>query len=94
LPIMITENGICTSDDALRWEFIEGHLRHIHKAMEQGVPVTGYLYWSLLDNFEWDKGSKYRFGLLNVDYQTMEKKIRKFAFTYAKICKDNALESP
>jgi beta-glucosidase len=45
LPVMITENGICTSDDDLRWEFLSSHLANIHLAMEQGVNVSGYLYW-------------------------------------------------
>ena len=92
LPVMITENGICTPDDALRWEFITGHLRSIHKAVEQGVPVTGYLYWSLLDNFEWDKGFGPRFGLIEMDYKTQQRTVRESAKQFAKVCKTGSME--
>ena len=46
LPVMITENGICTKDDNQRWKYIYDHLKYIHRAMNKGVKVTGYLYWS------------------------------------------------
>ena len=61
LSVIVTENGIFASDDDLRWEYIYGHFKNIHFAMEKGVNVTGYLYWSLMDNFEWDKGFSPRF---------------------------------
>jgi len=92
LPVMVTENGICTSEDALRWEFIAGHLRHIHRAMEQGVPVIGYLYWSLLDNFEWDKGFGPRFGLIDVDYKTQQRTVRESAKKFKQVCNTGLLE--
>ena len=92
LPVMITENGICTGEDALRWEFIAGHLKHIHRAMEQGVPVIGYLYWSLLDNFEWDKGFGPRFGLIEVDYKTQQRTVRESAKKFKQVCQTGILE--
>lgn len=92
LPIYITENGLADAKDEKRADFIRGHLRWIHKAIQEGVDVRGYLYWSLLDNFEWDKGFWPRFGLVEVDYKTMERKIRSSAWEYAKICKSNELE--
>ena len=88
---MITENGICTSDDALRWEYISGHLEHVHRAIEQGVPVTGYLYWSLLDNFEWDKGFGPRFGLIDIDYKTQQRTVRGSAIKFSEVCKTGIL---
>lgn len=91
LPIIITENGICTSDDNLRWEYIYAHLKNICLAMEEGVNVKGYLYWSLMDNFEWDKGFKPRFGLIEVDYNTYERKVRESAGKFAYVCKTGAL---
>ena len=91
LPVMITENGICTSEDTLRWEYISGHLTHIHRAIEQGVPVMGYLYWSLLDNFEWDKGFGPRFGLIDVDYKTQQRTVRKSAVKFSEVCKTGIL---
>jgi beta-glucosidase len=92
LPVMITENGICTADDDLRWEFVSQHLASIRRAMDQGVNVSGYLYWSLLDNFEWDKGFAPRFGLIDVDYQTYERRIRASAGKFAQVCKTGILE--
>jgi beta-glucosidase len=92
LPVMITENGVCVSDDAIRWEYIAGHLRYMHKAMKQGVPVTGYLYWSLLDNFEWDKGFGPRFGLINVDYKTQQRTVRESAKKFGRVCETGVLE--
>ena len=53
--------------------------------MDEGVPVEGYFYWSLLDNFEWDSGFWPRFGLIEVDYRTLARKIRPSAFAYKNI---------
>jgi beta-glucosidase len=92
LPVMITENGICTSDDSLRWEFIKGHLKCLHQAIEAGVPVAGYLYWSLLDNFEWDKGFGPRFGLIDIDYKTQQRTVRESAKKFGQVCKTGVLE--
>ncbi len=91
LPIMITENGICTPDDDLRWKYIYGHLKYIHRAMKKGVPVMGYLYWSLIDNFEWDKGFFPRFGLIGIDYKTYKRTVRKSAKKFARVCKTGIL---
>jgi len=87
-PIYITENGLADAKDENREWFIRETLRNVHRAIEKGVDVRGYLYWSLLDNFEWDKGFWPRFGLVKVDYKTMKRKIRGSAFEYAKIIKD------
>ncbi|MBM3253236.1 MAG: glycoside hydrolase family 1 protein [Candidatus Omnitrophica bacterium] len=91
LPLIITENGICTEDDNERTEFIIGHLREVKQAIGENIPVFGYIYWSLLDNFEWDKGFSPRFGLIEVDYKTQSRKIRNSALEYAKICKTGNL---
>src|SRR3989344_4272095 len=91
-PIYITENGIADSSDANREKFIKEHLRWTHKAISEGVDVRGYLYWSLLDNFEWSSGFWPRFGLVDVDYKTLERRIRQSAWAYAKIVKENSLE--
>lgn len=92
LPIFITENGICTSDDNSRWEFIQAHLKNIHLAIENGVNVAGYLYWSLLDNFEWDKGFAPRFGLIDVDYNTFKRTVRESAKKFARVCQSGILD--
>ncbi len=88
-PIYITENGLADAADKNREWFIKESLKNIHQATQEGVDVRGYLYWSLLDNFEWDKGFWPRFGLVEINYQTMERKIRSSAYEYAKICKNN-----
>ena len=92
LPVIITENGICTSDDDLRWEFIREHLKNIHQAITEGANVIGYLYWSLLDNFEWDKGFGPRFGLIDIDYHTQQRTVRASARKLAQVCKIGVLE--
>ena len=94
LPIYITENGLADAQDIRRDAFIRNHLKWVHKAIEEGADVRGYLHWSLLDNFEWDKGFWPRFGLVAVDYTTQKRTIRPSAIVYAKICKENALELP
>ncbi|MDP2943943.1 MAG: glycoside hydrolase family 1 protein, partial [Candidatus Omnitrophota bacterium] len=91
LPLFILENGVCTEDDNLRWEFIYGHLKNIHLAIREGAKVLGYIYWSLIDNFEWDKGFGPRFGLIEVDYQNCQRKIRESARKFALVCKTGRL---
>jgi beta-glucosidase len=91
LPVFILENGICTSDDALRWDFIRQHLQMVYRAMASGVKILGYIYWSLLDNYEWDKGFAHRFGLIEVDYKTCARKVRASARLFAEVCKSGKL---
>lgn len=84
-PIYITENGLADADDSKRSDFIRAHLRAVEKAQAQGADVRGYLHWSLLDNFEWDLGFKPRFGLVEVDYETLTRKPRPSAYVYKAI---------
>ncbi|MCX5668719.1 MAG: glycoside hydrolase family 1 protein [Candidatus Omnitrophica bacterium] len=91
LPVLITENGICTQDDALRWDYIREHLEELHRAIGQGVSVIGYIYWSLIDNFEWDKGFNPRFGLVHVDYQNYKRTIKSSAIKLAEVFKSNEI---
>ncbi|HSX24666.1 MAG TPA: glycoside hydrolase family 1 protein [Candidatus Andersenbacteria bacterium] len=84
-PIYITENGIADAHDVNRAEFITSHLRAIELAQKQGVDVRGYLYWSLLDNFEWAEGFEPRFGLIAIDYKTQTRTIRPSALVYKAI---------
>ncbi|MEI7891387.1 MAG: glycoside hydrolase family 1 protein [bacterium] len=92
LPVYVTENGLADAGDEKRISFIQNHLFWIHRAILEGTDVRGYFYWSLLDNFEWDKGFWPRFGLIEVDFATQERRIRPSALEYAKICKTNELE--
>jgi beta-glucosidase len=68
--ILITENGIATSDDSRRCEFINRALAGVKKCLDDGINVVGYCHWSLLDNFEWQKGYSMTFGLIAVDRKT------------------------
>lgn len=68
--ILVTENGIATADDSRRIEFIRRALAGVQACMEDGIPVKGYCHWSLLDNFEWQKGYAMTFGLIAVDRKT------------------------
>ncbi len=92
LPLFILENGICTDDDNLRWDFICAHLKKLHLAMQAGVSVLGYIYWSLIDNFEWDKGFTPRFGLIEIDYRTYKRTVRESAKKFSLVCKTGRLE--
>jgi len=84
-PIYITENGLADAKDKYRSDFIKEHVEWMKRAIEEDVNVKGYLYWSLIDNFEWDKGFEPRFGLIEVDYKTMERRIRDSAWVYKEI---------
>jgi len=90
-PIFITENGLADAKDKLRKDFIKEHLKWIQKAISEGVDCRGYFHWSLIDNFEWEKGFERRFGLIEIDYKTLKRKPRPSALYYAKICKENSL---
>ena len=70
VPIMITENGIGTADDNQRQEFIKVALGGVENCIKDGIPVIGYCHWSLMDNFEWQKGYQMTFGLCAVDRTT------------------------
>lgn len=74
-PVVITENGCSYEgiEDGERIAFLDGHLRALHAAMASGVDVRGYFVWSLTDNFEWAEGYARRFGLVHVDYATLER---------------------
>lgn len=91
LPVYIVENGLADAKDKFRKNFIRDHLYHVHRAIEQGVNVRGYLHWSLLDNFEWDFDYHARFGLIEVDFKTQERRVRDSAKYYAEICGKNEL---
>lgn len=93
LPILITENGVADGKDRIRGWMITETLEWLGKAIEEGVNVIGYLHWSFMDNFEWDKGYWPKFGLVEVNRKTMERKVRPSAYVYSKIVKENAVES-
>lgn len=90
-PIYITENGLADAKDKKRADFIINHLKWVHKAIEEDIDVRGYLHWSLIDNYEWGN-FKPRFGLIEIDYETLRRIPRPSSKIYAEICKNNAIK--
>ena len=98
LPVMVTENGMSNDDaisadgqvhDEKRVGYIREYLENVKRACDEGYPVTGYLYWSLLDNFEWAKGYKPRFGIVHMNYETMERTPKDSTLFYRKVIETN-----
>ena len=99
--IYVTENGASYADgpdargridDARRIAFLRDHLKATHRAMQAGVPVSGYFAWSLMDNFEWSHGYEERFGLTWVDYATQKRTPKESAHWYRGVIADGAVE--
>lgn len=90
-PIFISEAGIADRDDIYRAQYIKDLVYWTHRAILEGVPIKGFMYWSLTDNFEWAKGYDQRFGLVEINYDTKKRKIRDSAYEYKKICESNSL---
>lgn len=91
-PIFITENGLPDADDDQRPRFILTHLRKVWAAIQFNWPVMGYYHWSLVDNFEWDRGWLERFGLIELDPATQERKLRRSGELYGQICRRGAID--
>lgn len=91
LPILVTEHGVGTNDDTIRAALIPAALRELSLAIEEGVPVRGYIHWSLLDNFEWVFGYKVKFGLHGVDLTTFQRTPKPSAAVYARIAQRNTV---
>ena len=99
--LFISENGIPVPDtltpmgkihDQERISYLEAHIRQVRRAMDAGVPVSGFFVWSLLDNFEWAAGYSQRFGLVYVDYATKKRLPKDSAYFYQQVIKANAVE--
>ncbi len=91
IPIYITECGIASTNDDRRNRFLIMYLQEVARAIKSGVNVRGFFYWSLMDNFEWHRGFDPRFGLVEVDYKTQERKIRPSALVYTDIIQNNGI---
>lgn len=90
-PIYITENGIASTNDDKRQRFLVAHVSEIYHAIKAGVDVRGYYHWSLLDNFEWHQGYGPRFGLIEVNFKTLQREMRPSARLYGQIAANNGL---
>lgn len=78
LPLYVTENGMANADapgvpDTARIDYLDSHLDEVRAAIADGVPVSGYFVWSLMDNYEWAFGYDKRFGLVHVDFETLQR---------------------
>ena len=71
--LLVTENGVAVSDDSRRVAFIRRAVQGVQECITDGLPIKSYLYWSLLDNFEWQKGYRMTFGLIAVDRATQRR---------------------
>lgn len=100
-PIYITENGAAYKDDIAgdgrihdtqRMRYVSDHLLQVKQAIEEGIDVRGYFYWSLMDNFEWAYGYSKRFGLVHVNYETQQRKLKDSAAWYSRVIKRNGLD--
>lgn len=93
LPIYITENGIEDREDRIRPRYLLSHLRQVWRAVARNWQVQGYFHWTLVDNFEWDRGWTQRFGLWELDRKTQQRRKRPSADLYAEICRSNTISS-
>jgi beta-glucosidase len=100
-PIYITENGAAFPDrvapdgkihDDLRIDYLRQYIGQLRLAIQDGVDVRGYFVWSLLDNFEWSQGYTKRFGLIRVDYETLERTVKNSGVWYAQVIAANQVE--
>jgi beta-glucosidase len=94
LPIYITEHGAASSDEDFRERDLRDYLAVLHGAIQRGVEVRGFYYWSLLDNFEWQFGYTKKFGLLSVDFadQSLPRKMKPLGTVYRQVCRSNSIE--
>jgi beta-glucosidase len=93
LPILITENGVEDREDRLRPKYLIQHLHQLWRAVNFNFPVRGYFHWTLVDNFEWERGWSQRFGLWELDTATQVRSKRPSAELFAEICRENGLSS-
>jgi beta-glucosidase len=92
LPVVVTENGIATADDAQRVRFLRSHLAELKAAMDDGVDVRGYLHWSAFDNFEWAHGYAPTFGLIGIDRADgLRRAVRPSAVLYGEVARTGSL---
>jgi beta-glucosidase len=98
-PVYITENGAAFFDppqvegpvleDPLRVDYLRKHLTAIHNAIQRGADIRGYFAWSLFDNFEWAYGFSKRFGLVHMNYETLERTLKASAHFYSQVIATN-----
>ncbi len=93
IPLIVTENGVEDDTDSLRPSYIVEHIHQLWRAVNFSWPIKGYFHWSLVDNFEWERGWTQRFGLWELDIETQARRRRLSVDLYEAICRENALSS-
>src|SRR5690606_20912160 len=99
LPLVVAENGAAFADevsgdrvhDAERTRYLAEHIRAVHRALQRGADVRGYLVWSLMDNFEWAMGFTQRFGIVHVDFVTQRRRIKDSGLMFSEVARSNML---
>ncbi|MBR1744021.1 MAG: beta-glucosidase [Lachnospiraceae bacterium] len=98
VPVLVTENGMAAMDwisldghvhDYQRIDFLHQYILELHRAVKEGIPVLGYTVWSVMDNLEWAYGHDKRFGLIFVDYRTLERTMKDSAYWYRDVIRTN-----
>jgi beta-glucosidase len=93
VPMLVTENGVEDHEDNMRPRYLAQHIQQMWRAVNFNWPVKGYFHWSLVDNFEWERGWTQRFGLWGLDIETQARIRRRSVDLFAEICKINGLSS-
>ncbi len=91
-PLYVSESGLADAKDIHRADYITRQVQATWRAIQRGADVRGHMYWSLLDNYEWALGYEKRFGLVEINYETLKRTIRPSAYVYKAICEQNAVE--
>ena len=91
-PIIITENGVADASDELRQKAIVDYAQILHQALQDGIDIRGYFWWSTWDNFEWHLGPAMKFGLYECDAVTKERRMRKSAEAFRKLAHYKMIE--
>ena len=91
-PLLVTENGLGTDDDAARRDYTDRALQGVGRALADGIDVRGYLHWTLLDNFEWVSGFEITFGLMAFDHATFARTVKPSARWLGRVARANALK--
>ncbi len=91
IPILVTENGVDDAEDKMRPTYLAEHIHQMWRAVNFNFPIKGYFHWTLVDNFEWERGWTQRFGLWELNVETQARRKRRSADLYSDICHENGI---
>jgi beta-glucosidase len=94
IPVIVTENGVSSTDDTRRVEYFQRALRSVADCLESGIDVRGYFCWSAMDNFEWVSGYGPKFGIIEVDRTTQKRTPKPSAYWLGNVARENRLKLP